>query len=103
MSDQQEQLEYRADIAARLASGKFGSDDDRLRMSMIASGKPEELLERLRVEDPANVWSVEEFREQFEARGFCAPFVICRRKSTGEEGMLMFTHLPRWYFGWLAT
>ena len=48
-------------------------------------------------------WDTEQFREEFEARAFLAPFVEVVRKSDGATGTLMFTHHPRFYFGWEAN
>lgn len=46
------------------------------------------------------VWTTDELRRDFEVIGFMAPFVVVRRKSDGQRGSLMFTHSPRYYFGW---
>ncbi|KAA5538576.1 hypothetical protein FYK55_27190 [Roseiconus nitratireducens] len=46
------------------------------------------------------VWSTDEMRAEFEPLGFMAPFIVVRKLDTGERGSLMFTHAPRFYFGW---
>lgn len=103
MTDEEcQQIAYRLGVAVDLLkSGSQWSDDERMRMTLIIIGQPEELLERLRKEEPLNIWSPADFRRDFDALGFMAPLVHARRKLTGEDGILMFTHLPRWYFGWI--
>ena len=59
---------------------------------------PEEL--EARVAAGEQVWSTDDMRVEFEAIGFMAPFIVVRRRSDGAKGTLMFTHSPRWYFGW---
>jgi hypothetical protein len=44
------------------------------------------------------VWTHEELQRDFDALAFLAPFIHVRRKSDGVEGLLEFTHAPRWYF-----
>lgn len=44
------------------------------------------------------VWNTQELSQDFEVKGFMAPFVIVRRKSDGKMGSLMFQHSPRHYF-----
>ena len=36
----------------------------------------------------------------YDVEGFLAPFIVCRRKSDGKRGTLMFSHSPRYYFSW---
>lgn len=43
-------------------------------------------------------WDTTELQQDFEVRGFAAPFVVVRRRSDGVQGTLMFTHSPRIYF-----
>jgi hypothetical protein len=45
------------------------------------------------------VWDRDAMTAEFEVIGFLAPFVIVRRRSDGKKGSLMFTHRPRYYFG----
>jgi hypothetical protein len=45
------------------------------------------------------VYTTAEMTAEFEAIGFLAPYVMVRRRSDGVEGTLMFTHNPRFYFG----
>ena len=59
---------------------------------------PAELLAR--VQQGEQVWSARELSQEFEVLGFMAPFVVVRRRSDGKRGTLMFTHEPRYYFGW---
>lgn len=46
------------------------------------------------------VLTTTEMQEQYTVEGFLAPFVVCRRKSDSKRGTLMFSHSPRYYFGW---
>lgn len=59
---------------------------------------PGELIAR--VEAGEQVWDTEQMRKEFEVTGFMAPLVVVRRKADGVVGCLMFTHNPRYYFGW---
>jgi len=43
-------------------------------------------------------WTTEELQRDFDVKGFQAPYVVVIRKSDGQLGSLMFTHLPRLYF-----
>lgn len=45
-------------------------------------------------------WTTDELREEFEVKGFLAPFVVVTRRSDGASGTLEFTHSPRVYFNW---
>lgn len=67
------------------------------RIKMLAE-MPEEL--RSRAEAGEEIWDTVALRENFEVLGFMAPFVVVRRKADGAKGSLMFTHSPRFYFGW---
>lgn len=44
------------------------------------------------------VWTTSEMSAEYEALGFMAPYIIVRKRETGERGSLMFTHSPRFYF-----
>jgi hypothetical protein len=57
---------------------------------------------RRRVAAGEEVWDTGMMQDDFEALGFQAPFIVVRRKSDGVKGTLMFTHRPRYYFGWEA-
>jgi len=46
------------------------------------------------------VWSTEELRADYEVIGFGAPYVVVRRKATGQTGSMEFQHSPRLYFNW---
>lgn len=50
------------------------------------------------------VWDTEQLREDFMVTGFCAPFVVVRRRSDGQLGSLEFQHdlSRRYYFNWRA-
>jgi hypothetical protein len=66
-----------------------------IRMAMIAAGIPEQDLAEAK-----ETWTTEQLREQFEVKGFMAPYVVVRRKSDGIKGSLEFTGQPRYYFNW---
>lgn len=51
-------------------------------------------------EIPTPHWTRDQMEAEFEVKGFMAPFVVVRQKSTGQLGSLEFRHLPRVYFGW---
>ena len=46
------------------------------------------------------VWDTSELQRDFVALGFSAPFIVVRKKDTGEKGSLDFQHDPRFYYGW---
>lgn len=80
-------------------SGRCGSCD---RKALIDKGVPmEELVEILA--NGGYAWSTEELKVDFTVIGFLAPYVEVRRKSDGQRGTLMFTHRPRYYFGFEAV
>jgi len=67
--------------------------------SEVESNDPE--IERSRLEKKhGKVWSTEELTENFEIKGFLAPFIMVRSKKTGKDGVLEFQHLPRFYFNY---
>lgn len=47
------------------------------------------------------VWATQELSEEFEVKGFMAPFVVVKRKSDGKMGSLTFQHMPRFYFNFV--
>lgn len=47
------------------------------------------------------VWDSDQMREEFEAIGFLAPFIVVRRHSDGVKGSLEFQHSPRFYFNFI--
>lgn len=47
-------------------------------------------------------WTTRELEAEFEVIGFAAPLVVVKKRATGELGSLMFKHMPRVYFGWVA-
>ena len=47
------------------------------------------------------VWATQELSEEFEVKGFMAPFVVVKRKSDGKLGSLTFQHSPRFYFNFV--
>jgi len=49
------------------------------------------------------VWDTEEMQRDFEALGFAAPFIVVRRRSDGQKGVLTFAHSPRVYFDFVPV
>lgn len=86
--------------ALRLAyqAGAISADEaeSEIRSEMIASGQPARDLEQAQER-----WNTQELQRDFEVIGFCAPFVVVRRKSDGVKGSLEFTHSPRVYFNFV--
>ena len=56
---------------------------------------------RAEVEAGRPVWTTTSMQEEFTVQAFAAPFVLVVRKSDGARGTLRFTHMPRFYFGWV--
>ena len=50
-----------------------------------------------------DVMTTDEVREKFEVISFLAPFVMVKRKADGVKGTLEFTHMPRFYFGFVEA
>jgi hypothetical protein len=74
------------------------SDDTQYERQRLLAQMPEELQKRVQAGE--EVWDTEALRRDFTVLGFQAPFVVVERKTDGVRGSLMFTHQPRWYFGW---
>lgn len=47
-------------------------------------------------------WTTQQLGEEFEVRGFLAPFVTVVRKSDGVRGTMKFRHDPRVYYAFEA-
>lgn len=60
---------------------------------------PQEVQEELDAGNP--VYDTKQLQEHFTVIGFQAPYVVVTRKSDGQKGSLMFTHRPRFYFGFV--
>lgn len=43
------------------------------------------------------VWNTAELQADYDVVGFCAPYVVVRRKADDKMGSLQFTHQPRLY------
>jgi hypothetical protein len=56
-------------------------------------------LLQLAIERGDPIWTTERLREDFEVLGFLAPFVHVKRRADGAEGVMTFTHNPRYYWG----
>mgnify|MGYP006350652901 CR=1 FL=1 len=46
------------------------------------------------------VWNTAELQADYDVVGFCAPYVVVRRKADDKMGSLQFYHAPRFYYGW---
>ena len=44
------------------------------------------------------VYDTQELANEFEVKGFQAPYVVVRHRSDGVLGSLSFQHQPRFYF-----
>jgi len=49
------------------------------------------------------VWDTVELQRDYIVIGFLSPFVVVRRRDTGEEGSLEFQHQPRFYFNYRSN
>ena len=49
-------------------------------------------------QEHGQVWDTNQLSQDFEVKGFMAPFVVVKRKSDGAVGSLKFQHSPRFYF-----
>jgi hypothetical protein len=49
------------------------------------------------------VWDTKQLQEDFKVSSFMAPFVMVTNKASGEEGILEFQHMPRYYYGWIKN
>jgi hypothetical protein len=57
--------------------------------------------ERAKLEEKyGEVMTTSSMQSLYDVEGFLAPFIVCRRKSDGKRGTLMFSHSPRYYFSW---
>lgn len=74
------------------------TDDTATTRAAMLPGMTDELAAH--VAAGGRVWTTEELTEDFTVLGFAAPFVVVRRKSDMAKGSLLFTHRPRYYWGW---
>lgn len=57
--------------------------------------------ERAKLEEKyGEIMATSEMQERYTVEGFLAPFIVCRRKTDGKRGTLIFSHSPRYYFSW---
>ena len=68
------------------------------RQRQLITEMPRKLVAELEAGRP--VWDHVEAPEVFTFLWFAAPIVGVVKKDTGERGSIMFTHSPRYYFGW---
>ena len=71
-----------------------------IRKQMVAELNSEDNTKTELEAKHGQIWTTSEMQEEFDALGFMAPFIIVRKRDTGERGSLMFTHSPRYYFSW---
>lgn len=57
---------------------------------------------REELEKSGQVWDTKELQEDYDVKGFLAPYCIVKRKSDGKVGTLLFQHHPRFYYGFEA-
>lgn len=74
-------------------------DTEATRRAMLPT-MPAELAARVAAGE--QVWTPQQLSQDFTVTGFAAPLVVVTRKADGVVGTLMFTHQPRFYFGWQA-
>ena len=48
------------------------------------------------------VWDTSQLQDDFDVLGFCAPYIVVKRKADGQRGTLTFQHSPRFYFSFQA-
>lgn len=58
---------------------------------------------QLELQHPGDVYGPSEFRMQYEALQFMAPYVLVRRRKDSVEGTLSFDHSPRLYWGFTPS
>lgn len=63
---------------------------------------PEEQTREILQAQYGAVWNTTELQRDFTVHSFLAPFVTVTRKSDGVEGVLQFTHIPRFYFDFVS-
>lgn len=49
------------------------------------------------------LWNTNQMQEDYTVHSFAAPFIEVTRKSDGVNGLLMFSHRPRWYHSFRAA
>lgn len=67
--------------------------------AMLSSLLNDRVLDRAALKAAeGQVWDTAEMQRDFTVHGFMAPFVSVTRKADGQRGVLLFQHLPRFYF-----
>jgi hypothetical protein len=75
---------------------------ENIRKQMVAELNSDDATRAGLEQKHGQVWTTHEMLEEFDALGFLSPFILVRKKDSGERGSLMFTHSPRFYFSWKA-
>ena len=52
---------------------------------------------------PAGWMTTSEMTAAYAVDSFCAPVVFVKRRADGVRGTLQFTHMPRYYFNFIAS
>jgi hypothetical protein len=63
---------------------------------------PEEQTREIIEAKHGAAWDTKELQRDYTVHSFMAPFVTVTRKSDGVKGSMQFTHMPRFYFGFVA-
>jgi hypothetical protein len=79
----------------------MGQTEDTRRALVRAINAEPGSREALEIEH-GQIWDTDQLCQDFDVKGFMAPFVIVRRKSDGKVGSLLFQHSPRYYFAFKA-
>lgn len=79
---------------------EYMTPDEKMRRDMIDHLVPEKQLATI-IQAGERIWNTEAMKEDFLVTGFLAPLVYVTRRSDGAEGVMMFTHRPRYYFNFV--
>ena len=62
----------------------------------------EDIKTRL-VKDFGEVYTTIELQEKFKVISFSSPYVTVERKEDNARGTMQFTHMPRFYYGFIKN
>jgi len=81
------------------------SNTEDVRRVMTASINAEALSveEKDLCEKYGQLWDTQQLQQDYTVHGFMAPFVKVTRKSDNVDGLMMFSHHPRWYHSFEPT
>lgn len=89
-------------VTAALEQRGINPEDDKAVRGLIEELEEAEVREALEAEH-GQVWNTSQMSADFSVQGFQAPYVVVRRKSDEQLGSLQFTHMPRFYFNFVAN